>query len=315
MERMQRIVKASVLYRALFALCLWFGRQWQGSGVIQWFPPPPTRLERAESESSIFTRLWRRLHRGLSEIYEVLHLRKLFAGSVFQKCWLWAGAAAALAPILPNGGKGVMLIDCGANVECTSEYLLQFAFMGSFYSKHILGCANPRVGLLNNGTEETKGTELQKQAYTLLKRVSDEGRINFIGNIEGSAALSGEVDVIVTDGFTGNIMLKSCEGMIKFLMGQLKGVFLSSTKNKLAALTLKGDFAKLKDMMDVNKVGGTALLGISKPVIKAHGSSNDEAIFSAIRQAVQFARAGVIEEIEKNIDYMRLPAGAAKTEE
>ena len=98
---------------------------------------------------------------------------------------------AALAPVIPNGGKGVMLIDCGANVECTSEYLLQFAFMGSFYSKHILGCANPRVGLLNNGTEETKGTELQKQAYTLLKRVSDEGRINFIGNIEGSAALSG----------------------------------------------------------------------------------------------------------------------------
>ena len=127
--------------------------------------------------------------------------------------------------------------------------------------------------------------------------------------------MSGDVDVIVTDGFTGNIMLKSCEGMIKFLMGQLKGVFLSSTKNKLAALMLKGDFKRLKDMMDVNKVGGTALLGISKPVIKAHGSSNDEAIFSAIRQAVQFARAGVIEEIEKNIDYMRLPAGAVKTEE
>ena len=222
---------------------------------------------------------------------------------------------AAFGPVIPNGGRGVMLIDCGANAECTSEYLLQFAFMGSFYSKHILGCPNPRVGLLNNGTEETKGTELQKQAWTALKRVSDEGRINFIGNVEGSAALSGDVDVIVTDGFTGNIMLKSCEGMIKFLMGQLKGVFLSSTKNKLAALTLKGDFAKLKDMMDVNKVGGTALLGISKPVIKAHGSSNDEAIFSAIRQAVQFARAGVIEEIEKNIDYMRLPAGAAKTEE
>ena len=222
---------------------------------------------------------------------------------------------AALAPVIPNGGKGVMLIDCGANVECTSEYLLQFAFMGSFYSKHILGCANPRVGLLNNGTEETKGTELQKQAYTLLKRVSDEGRINFIGNIEGSAALSGEVDVIVTDGFTGNILLKGCEGMIKFLMGQLKGVFLSSTKNKLAALMLKSDFAKLKDMMDVNKIGGTALLGISKPVIKAHGSSNDEAVFSAIRQAVRFAQAGVIEEIENNIEYMRLATGETEKTE
>ena len=110
---MQRIVKASVLYRALFALCLWFGRQWQGSGVIQWFLHPPIRLERAESESSVFTRLWRCVHRGLCRIYEALHLRKLFAGSVFQKCWLWAGAAAALAPILPTMAVlGLMLVSC-----------------------------------------------------------------------------------------------------------------------------------------------------------------------------------------------------------
>lgn len=222
---------------------------------------------------------------------------------------------AALAPVIPNGGKGVMLIDCGANVECTSEYLLQFAFMGSFYSKHILGVASPKVGLLNNGTEDSKGGELQKQSYAILKKAGDEGRINFIGNVEGSSALSGEVDVIVTDGFTGNILLKGCEGMIKFLMGQLKGVFLSSTKNKLAALMLKSDFAKLKDMMDVNKIGGTALLGISKPVIKAHGSSNDEAVFSAIRQAVRFAQAGVIEEIENNIEYMRLATGETEKTE
>ena len=222
---------------------------------------------------------------------------------------------AALAPVIPNGGKGVMLIDCGANVECTSEYLLQFAYMGSFYMKNIMGIPSPKVGLLNNGTEESKGGELQKQSYALLKKAADEGRINFIGNVEGSAALTGAVDVLVTDGFTGNIMLKGSEGMIKFLMGQLKGVFLSSTKNKLAALALKGDFAKLKDMMDVNKVGGTAMLGISKPVIKAHGSSNDEAVFSAIRQAVAFARAGVIEEIERNIEYMRLTAGEAQKTE
>ena len=178
--------------------------------------------------------------------------------------------------------------------------------------KNIMGIPNPKVGLLNNGTEESKGGELQKQSYSLLKKASDEGRINFIGNVEGSAALTGAVDVLVTDGFTGNILLKGSEGMIKFLMGQLKGVFLSSTKNKLAALALKGDFAKLKDMMDVNKVGGTAMLGISKPVIKAHGSSNDEAVFSAVRQAVRFAQAGVIEEIEKNIEYMRLTAGEAQ---
>ena len=113
MERMQRIVKASVLYRALFALCLWFGRQWQGSGIIQWFIHPSLRLERAESESSVFTRLWRWVHRGLCRIYEVLHLRKLFAGSVFQKCWIWAGAAAVLAPILPTMAVlGLMLVSC-----------------------------------------------------------------------------------------------------------------------------------------------------------------------------------------------------------
>ena len=213
---------------------------------------------------------------------------------------------AALAPVLPNGGRGVMLIDCGANVECTPEYLLQFAFMGSFYAGKIMGCANPRVGLLSNGTEPTKGYPLGKHTYSLLDRAAAEGRINFIGNVEGTDVMAGGVDVVVTDGFTGNVFLKASEGMIKFALGQLKGVFYGSTKNKLAALALKRDFMGMKDGLDVNKIGGTALLGISKPVVKAHGSSNEEAIFSAIRQAVNFCRAGVIEEIEKNIRYMRL---------
>ena len=213
---------------------------------------------------------------------------------------------AALAPVLPNGGRGVMLIDCGANVECTPEYLLQFAFMGSFYAGKIMGCANPRVGLLSNGTEPTKGYPLGKHTYRLLERAAAEGRINFIGNVEGTDVMAGGVDVVVTDGFTGNVFLKASEGMIKFALGQLKGVFYGSTKNKLAALALKRDFMGMKDGLDVNKIGGTALLGISKPVVKAHGSSNEEAIFSAIRQAVNFCRAGVIEEIEKNITYMRL---------
>ena len=213
---------------------------------------------------------------------------------------------AALAPVLPNGARGVMLIDCGANVECTPEYLLQFAFMGSFYADKIMGCPRPRVGLLSNGTEPTKGYALGKQAYRLLEKASAEGRINFIGNIEGTDVMAGGVDVAVTDGFTGNVFLKASEGMIKFALGQLKGVFYRSTKNKLAALALKRDFKAMKDGLDVNKVGGTPLLGISKPVVKAHGSSNEEAIFSAIRQAVNFCRAGVIEEIEKNITYMRL---------
>ena len=213
---------------------------------------------------------------------------------------------AALAPVLPNGGRGVMLIDCGANVECTPEYLLQFAYMGSFYADKIMGCPRPRVGLLSNGTEDTKGAPLQKHSFTLLQKASEAGRINFIGNVEGTGVMAGGVDVVVTDGFTGNVFLKASEGMIKFALGQLKGVFYGSTKNKLAALALKKDFMAMKDGLDVNKIGGTPLLGISKPVVKAHGSSNDEAIFSAVRQAVNFSRAGVIEEIEKNIEHMRL---------
>ena len=213
---------------------------------------------------------------------------------------------AALAPVLPAGEHGVMLIDCGANVECTSEYLLQFAYMGSFYAKKLMGCENPRVGLLNVGTEDTKGGELQHQTFALLKQAHEEGRINFIGNVEGTGVFSGCADVIVTDGFTGNVLLKGTEGVIKFMMKALKGVFYSSTKNKLAALVLKKDLAAMKKSMDVNEVGGTALVGISKPVIKAHGSSNEASFFAAIRQAVAFVQSGIIDEIKENIDYMKL---------
>lgn len=213
---------------------------------------------------------------------------------------------AAMAPVLPSSGNGVMLIDCGANVECTAEYLLQFAFMGSFYAKKLMNIENPRVGLLNVGTEDTKGGELQHQAFDLLKRANDEGRINFIGNVEGTGVFAGGVDVVVTDGFSGNILLKTTEGVVKYMMKQLKGVFYKSLPNKLAAGVLKNDLAVMKKSMDVNEVGGTALVGISKPVIKAHGSSDAACIFSAVRQAAAFARSGIIADIEANIEYMKL---------
>ena len=213
---------------------------------------------------------------------------------------------AALAPVLPAGEHGVMLIDCGANVECTAEYLLQFAFMGSFYAKKIMGCDMPKVGLLSNGTEDGKGGELQHQTIELLKEAAAEGRINFIGNVEGTDVFTGKVDVVVTDGFIGNVLLKTTEGVIKYMMTALKGVFYKSTINKLAAAVLKSDLAKMKKSMDVNEVGGTALVGISKPVIKAHGSSDARCIFAAVRQAVSFAESGIIEDINNNIEYMKL---------
>ena len=213
---------------------------------------------------------------------------------------------AALAPVLPAGEHGVMLIDCGANVECTAEYLLQFAYMGSFYAGKIMGCKTPRVGLLNVGTEDTKGGELQHRAFALLKEASEQGRINFVGNIEGTTVFSGDVDVVVSDGFTGNVLLKATEGVIKFMMKALKGVFYKSTPNKLAAAVLKKDLTAMKKSMDVNEVGGTALIGICKPVIKAHGSSNANSIFAAVRQAIEFYDSGIISDIEKNIDYMKV---------
>ena len=213
---------------------------------------------------------------------------------------------AALAPVLPNGGAGCMLIDCGANAECTPEYLLQFAFMGSFYMKKLHGVASPRVGLLCNGTEEHKGDSLRHETYPLLQKAHEEGRIRFVGNVEASQIFKNEVDVLVTDGFTGNVLLKGVEGTLKYMLKLLKGMFYKNAKNKVAGLLIKSEFGDLKAQLDPSEVGGTALLGISRPVIKAHGSSKAEAFSNAIRQAMVFAESGIIDDITANIDYMRL---------
>ena len=219
---------------------------------------------------------------------------------------------AALAPVLPNGDAGVMLIDCGANADCTPEYLLQFAYMGSYYARTMLGIAAPRVGLLSNGTEDHKGSELQHETFPLLKAADAAGRIRFIGNVEASQVFSGDVDVVVTDGFTGNVLLKGIEGSIKYMTRQLKGIFMKNFKTKMAALAIRDEFHALKASLDPNEVGGTAMLGISKPVIKAHGSSDARAIYNAIRQAIAFVDSGIIDDITANIAYMRVDRHAAK---
>lgn len=213
---------------------------------------------------------------------------------------------AAMAPVLPGRAGDIILIDCGANAECTAEYLLQFAYMGSFYAKRLMGMDKPRVGLLNIGTEETKGGALQHNAYALLQKAHNEGRLNFVGNVESSTMFFGGVDVVVTDGFSGNIVLKTAEGVAKWLFAELKDVFMQSGKNKLAAAVIKKDVKGVAKRIDPNEVGGTALLGISRPVIKAHGSSGDEAFFAAIRQAEAFAASGIIEDITKNVSYMSI---------
>ena len=194
---------------------------------------------------------------------------------------------AALAPTIPTANGRAVLLDCGANAECTVEYLLQFAYLGSYYASKVLGVDKPRVGLLNIGVEEEKGDTLRKETYQKLKEAGERGELVFTGNVEAKEAMLGQCDVIVADGFSGNVMLKS-------------------VGTKVAALLLKGGLKEFKKTLDPNEVGGTALLGISKPVIKAHGSSNEVAFCNAVRQAVEVARSGIADDIARDIDKMRL---------
>ena len=213
---------------------------------------------------------------------------------------------AAMGPMVPVYGGRALLCDCGANADCTPEYLLQFAYLGSYYVKRVCGVENPRVGLLNIGAEESKGDTLRHETYQLLKEAGDAGRINFVGNIEANDAMLGGADVIVADGFSGNILLKSVEGTAKFMLKELKKVFYSNTKTKVGAMLLKKDMGHIKGLLDASEVGGSPFLGISKPVIKAHGSSDARAITNAVLRAKEYAESGFIEDIQQNIELMKV---------
>ena len=197
---------------------------------------------------------------------------------------------AALTSVIPGLDRSYMLLDLGANVECRPEMLCQFASMGSIYMNKLEGVENPEVGLINIGAEESKGGELQKEAYKLLK----ESDLNFIGNVEPRDLPKGVCDVAVADGWTGNIVLKLTEGLVSAFGKKLKGVMMSSLLTKLGALTMKGALTDFKKSMDYTERGGAPLLGIAKPVIKAHGSSDPKAFMNAIRQAKTFYEQDVI---------------------
>ena len=219
---------------------------------------------------------------------------------------------AAMGPQIPTAGGRAVLCDCGANAECTPEYLLQFAYLGSYYAQRVMGIEKPRVGLLNIGAEEEKGDTLRHETYALLKEAGEAGRIHFIGNVEANDAIMGAADVLVADGFTGNVMLKTMEGTGKFLMKELKKAMTAKAVNKLAAGVLKGDLMEMKKLMDPAEVGGTAFLGITRPVIKAHGSSDARAIASAVLRAKEYAESGFIADVEANIEYMKVRTGPEK---
>lgn len=204
---------------------------------------------------------------------------------------------AAIATILPME-KPVLMIDSGSNVTVTPEYLLQFGILGSVYMEQLFGVERPRVGLLNNGTEEHKGTPTMVEAHKLLKNCDG---INFIGNVEAKTIPFGECDVLVTDGFTGNIVLKTIEGLAKFMMKKLKFIFMKNAINKVAALMIKKEIGGLKKSFDSGEYGGAPFLGISKPVFKAHGSSDAKAVKNAIRQAREYISKGVPGIIDERI--------------
>ena len=207
---------------------------------------------------------------------------------------------AAMGPAMPNkaGGKTVIL-DCGANAECTPEFLLQFGMVGALYAKKYLGVENPKVGLLNIGTEDTKGTSLQKEAYALLQDASDKGILNFTGNVEARDVPLGAVDVVVCDGFSGNVLLKSIEGTAMFMGSLISKMFKKNIFSKLAAALVMKDIKAFKKLLDYREIGGTQFLGIRKPVIKAHGASDDTAFRNAVKQAMDAARSDISEELEQ----------------
>ncbi len=220
---------------------------------------------------------------------------------------------AAMGPVMPNkaGGKTVIL-DCGANAECTPEFLLQFGLTGSLYAQKYLKVASPKVGLLNIGTEDSKGTPLQKEAYALLKDASDRGILNFVGNVEARDVPLGAVDVVVCDGFAGNVLLKSIEGTAMFMASLMKHrifkrkhrIFKINPLSAIGYLFCKPGVEEVTKMLDYREIGGTQFLGIKKAVIKAHGSSDALAFRNAVKQAMDAAQCEIAQDLEEGLKVL-----------
>lgn len=219
----------------------------------------------------------------------------VLSGGMFRLGRLKGIDRPALAPLLPNGKDFFLLIDCGANVDCRPEYLHQFAMMGSAYMESMRGVKNPRVGLVNNGAEAEKGCALTKEAYELL---SADKRLNFVGNVEAREITYDVADIIVCDGFVGNVILKFMEGVAGTLMDIIKKEIYGDFRSKIGGLLAKPAFRRVKKKMDYNEVGGAPLLGVRGNVVKAHGSCKGHAMACAIRQAVQMVEGNVVGKIE-----------------
>ena len=221
----------------------------------------------------------------------------VLAGGMFRLGRIEGVERPALAPLLPNGKGYFLLIDCGANVDCKPEYLQQFGVMGDAYMKGVMGLKQPRVGLINIGAESEKGNALVKAVYPMMEQAS----YHFIGNVEARDITGDQADVLVCDGFSGNLILKFMEGVSGTLMGMIKKELMADTRSKIGALISKPAFKRVKKAMDYTEVGGAPLLGVQGAVVKAHGSSNAHAFSCAIGQCVKMIDGHVVEIIEKGM--------------
>jgi glycerol-3-phosphate acyltransferase PlsX len=221
----------------------------------------------------------------------------VLAGGMFRLGRISGIERPALAPLLPNGNGHFLLIDCGANVDCRPEWLVQFGLMGAAYMKHVMAIDVPRIGLVNNGAEAEKGNALSREAYQLMQ----QARYNFVGNIEAREITQDKADVIVCDGFDGNIILKFMEGVAGTLMGMIKQELMADMRSKLGGLLAKPAFQRVKKQMDYAEVGGAPLLGVQGAVVKAHGSSNAHAFASALGQAVKMVDGKVSQVISQQV--------------
>lgn len=260
----------------------------------------PTEAIRTKKESSMskaFELL--RSDASMNALVTIGSTGALLAGAVLRVGRIKGVKRPAFCPVVPTAKGGfVGICDSGANVDCDPLYLQQFAIMGSLYMQKNFGIAKPRVALLNVGVEEEKGDALRKETYQLLKNTPS---INFVGNMESRDLIRGDIDLVVCDGFSGNVLLKSTEGACMELMKMLKKTFMSSLKSKIGALLLKKDVYKLKDYMDYNKYGGAVLLGSAKTIVKGHGSSNDEAVYHCILQAYTLEKTKLCASIGEEI--------------
>ena len=265
------------------------------------FDDVPTKAVRSKKDSSLVVAMKLVKDKQADAFLSAGSTGAILVGGLFIVGRIKGIDRPALTGFFPNPKGYTVLLDIGANADCKARNILEFGVMGSLYAEKVLGIKNPSVGLLNNGTEEGKGNDLTKEAFALMKG-SDQ--VNFYGNIEGRDMPAGTVDVAVTDGFTGNVVLKTTEGVASTIMKMMKDALMSSTKGKIAGAMIKSDMKALKDGFSADAIGGAPFLGVDGVVLKAHGNSRAIAITNAILQARRFKESNYIEELKAHIEQL-----------